>query len=152
MELEEFIENTVGKARTGGDVAIFLATSGSFGEIFSLMWEVLFNEDLAEHGAAVERLIAGIPTVSHVEGMGARSGLVNVNTQTATEALEFDNGAKFIASPLVADFLMPIWLESLDDDEKERAVEQLAQLIDADDGALSFRFSVKVTLLTGEKN
>ena len=46
---------------------------------------------------------------------------------------------------------MPVWLEMLDEEEKERAVKQLAKLIDAEDGPLSFRFSVKATLLTGEK-
>lgn len=150
--LDSFIENTIRVSRTGGDIAIFLPTAGSYGEIFSLMWEVLFNEDLAEHGAAVEKLIAELPTVSHIEEIAKREGLVNVNTQTAVEVFEYENGEEFIASPLVADFLIPVWLETLDEEEMERAVKQLAQLIDAEDADLSFRFSVKATLLTGEKN
>ena len=150
-DLESFIENTIRVSRTGGDIAIFLPTAGSYGEVFSLMWEVLFNEDLAEHGAAVEKLIAELPTVSSVEAIGKRAGLVNINAQTATEVIEYENGAAFIASPLVADFLMPVWLEMLDEDEKERAVKQLAQLIDAEDADLTFKFSLKATLLTGEK-
>ncbi len=147
-ELEHFIENTVRVARTGGDIAIFLPTASSYGDVFSLMWEVLFNEDLAEHGAAVEKLIAELPTVSHIEMIAKRAGLVNVNTQTAVEIFEYENGEEFVASPLVADFLLPVWLEMLDEDEQERAVKQLAQLIDAEDGTLTFRFSVKATLLT----
>lgn len=149
--IEHFIENTVRVARTGGDVAVFLPTSSSYGEIFSLMWEVLFNEDLAEHGAAVEKLIAEIPTVSDIKQIAERAGMVNINTQTAVEIFDYENGEEFIASPLVADFLMPVWLAMLDENEKERAVKQLAQLIDAEDGDLTFRFSVKATLLTGEK-
>lgn len=151
-EMEHFIENAVRVARNGGDVAVFLATASSYGEVFSLLWEVLFNEDLAEHGAAVEKLISDLPTVSDIEAMGKRAGLVNVNSQIANEVFEYENGAEFIASPLVEDFLLPVWLETLDQEEKERAVKQLAQLIDAEDGTLSFRFSVKATLLTGEKN
>lgn len=150
--LGSFIENTIRVSRTGGDIAIFLPTAGSYGEIFSLMWEVLFNEDLAEHGAAVEKLIAELPTVSRIEEIAKREGLVNVNTQTAVEVFEYENGEEFIMSPLVADFLIPVWLETLDEEEMERAVKQLAQLIDAEDADLSFRFSVKATLLTGEKN
>lgn len=150
-EVEHFIENTVRVARIGGDVAVFLPTWSSYGEVFSLMWEVLFNEDLAEHGAAVEKLIAELPTVSHLEAIAKRAGLVNINIQTASEVFEYENGEEFIASPLVADFLMPVWLETLDEEEKERAVKQLAGLIDAEDGDLTFRFSVKATLLTGEK-
>ena len=150
-DLESFIENTIRVSRTGGDIAIFLPTAGSYGEVFSLMWEVLFNEDLAEHGAAVEKLIAELPTVSYIEEIAKRAGLVNVNTQSSVEVFEYENGKEFISSPLVADFLMPVWLEMLDEDEKERAVKQLAQLIDAEDADLTFRFSVKATLLTGEK-
>ena len=150
-EVETFIDNTVRVARTGGDIAVFLPSAGSFGEVFSLMWEVLFFEDLAEHGAAVEELIAVIPTVSRIETLAKSAGIVNINTQTVTEIFEYQNGAEFVASPLVADFLLPVWLEVLDEEEKERATTRLAQLIDTEDGDLTFRFSVKVTLLTGEK-
>lgn len=150
-DLESFIENTSRVARTGGDVAIFLPSAGSFGEVFSLLWESFLNEDLTEHGAAVETLITELPTVSRIEELAKRYDMVNINTQVATELFDYENGKEFIESPLVADFLMPVWLESLEEDEKERVVKQLAQLIDAEDASLTFRFSVKATLLTGEK-
>ena len=150
-EIDSFIDNTVQLARTGGDVALFLPSAGSFGEIFSLLWEVLFNDDLAEHGTAVEELIAELPTASRLEKLATGAGLVNVNTETSTEVFEYENGPEFVASPLVADFLLPAWLEMLNENEEERVREELAQLIDAADGTLSFRFSVKATLLTGEK-
>ena len=150
-EIEGFIENTVRVARTGGDIAIFLPSAGSFGEVFSLLWEGLFNEDLTDHGAAVERLIAELPTVSRIEELAKRADIVNINTQMATELFEFASGTEFIESPLVADFLMPVWLETLHENEKERIIKQLAQIIDTEDGDISFRFSVKATLLTGEK-
>ena len=149
--IEGFIENTLRVARTGGDIAIFLPTAASYGEVFSFMWEVLFNEDLAEHGAAVEKLVAELPTVSRIEELAELAGLVNINTQTVSELFEYANGTEFIEAPLIADFLMPIWLETLDEDERGRAVKQLAGLIDAEDGDLSFRFTLKATLLTGEK-
>jgi hypothetical protein len=150
-EIEPFIDHAIRTARTGGDVALFLPSAGSYGEIFSLLWEILFIDDLAEHGHAVETLIAELPTASRLEKMAESAGLVNVNTETACEVFEYDNGAEFIASPLAADFLLPAWLDMLDEKEKERVREELAQLIDAEDGTMSFRFSVKATLLTGEK-
>ncbi len=150
-ELESFIDDTIRTARTGGDIAIFLPSAGSFGEVFSLLWEAFFTEDLTQHGAAVETLIAEIPTVSRIEEIAKLTGLVNIKTQMATELFEYENGTEFVESPLVADFLMPVWLETLDNHEKERAVKQLAQLIDAEDGTITFTFSVKATLLTGEK-
>lgn len=149
--IESAVEDAVRVARTGGDVAVVLPSAGSFGEVFSLLWEVFFNEDLAEHGAYAERLISDLPSVSNLEMIAGRAGLVNVQTETVNEVFEFENGAGFVAAPLVVDFLMPAWLEPLDGNEKERVLEKLAQLIDAEDADLTFRFSVKATLLTGEK-
>lgn len=151
IEVENLIENAIRVARTGGEVAVFLPTAGSFGEVFSLLWEVFLDADLAAHDDIVERLIADIPTVSRIEEIANRNGMVNVNTDSAIEVFEFENGGEFIASPVVADFLIPQWFEALDEDEKERVAEKLAQLIDAEGESLSFRFSVKATLLTGEK-
>src|SRR5437763_11092801 len=50
--IEGFVEDATRTARPGGDVAVFLPGTGSFGEIFSLLWEVLVNEKLGEPGAA----------------------------------------------------------------------------------------------------
>src|SRR5207249_4133371 len=148
--IKSFVEDATRTARPGGDVAVFLPATGSFGEIFSLLWEVLFNEDLGEHGAAVERMISELPTLSRLEDVARNAGLVDVRTETVNEIFEYDNGAAFVASPLVADFLLPRWLEMIEETDRDRVVSKLAELIDAEDGTLSFRFSVKATLLTGE--
>ena len=150
-KLPELIGEAERVAKSGAKIAVFLPAAGSFGEIFSLLWEVLFNEDLGEHGAAAEQMIKDLPTVSRTEEIAEAAGLVKIETHTSKEVFEYENGEAFVASPLVADFLLPVWLESLDEKEKERVSEKLAQLIDAEDGNLSFRFTVKVTLLTGEK-
>lgn len=121
-------------------------------KFFSVIWEVLFNEKLAEDNAAVERLVAAIPTISRVEEIAGGAGLVNIKTETAIEIFEFDNGAEFVTSPLVEDFLMPIWLETLSESELARITAKIAQLIDSEEGELTFRFTVKATLVTGEKS
>lgn len=150
-DLEEFVQDTVRVARTGGDVAIFLPSAGSFGEVFSLLWEVLYTDDPGEHGHAAESLINELPSVSRIEAIAAKAGMVNVRTETATEIFEFDNGTAFVTSPLVEDFLLPNWLAALDGNEKERVADELAQLIETEEGEMSFKFLVKATLLTGEK-
>lgn len=150
-ELPDVMSEAGRVAKSGGTIAVFLPAAGSFGEVFSLLWEVLFNEDLGEHGEAVEEMIRDLPTVSSAEEIASDHGLVNVKTHSAKEIFEYDNGAAFVSSPLVADFLLPVWLESLEENEKERVTEKLAELIDSEDGTMSFRFSVKVTLLIGEK-
>lgn len=151
-EIKAAIENAARVARTGGDIAVFLASNGSFGEVFSVLWEVLFNENLGDDGATVEKLVGDLPTVSKLEAIAENTGMVNVHAETVVELFEFENGADFVTAPLIADFFLPVWLETLDSDEKELVTERLAQLIDAEDADLSFRFSVKATLLTGEKS
>ena len=150
-DVEELVDETVRVTRPGGRTVFFLPSAGSFGEVFSLLWEVLFNEDLGDHGHAAEAMIAEIPTVSRVEEIAAGAGLVNIETHSTKEVFEFENGSEFIASPLVSDFLLPQWLKSLSKKENERVSAKLSELIDSEDGDLTFRFSVKATLVTGEK-
>lgn len=138
-------------ARTGGDVAVFLISHGSFGEVFSLFWELFFNENDPGRGAITEDLIAQIPTETRLESLAEAAGLVNIQTKTQIEIFEYENGTEFVGAPLVADFLFPLWFESLDEDEKDDVSKKLAQMIDEENRDLSFRFTVKSTLLTGEK-
>lgn len=151
QDVEELVVEAIRVARSGGDVAVVLPSAGSFGEVFSLLWEVLFNEGLGEHGQVAESMISEILSISHIEDIAENAGLDNVRTELANEVFEYENGAAFVAAPLVADFLLPRWLETLDEDDKERVTQKLAQLIDLEDVDLTFRFSVKATLLTGKK-
>jgi SAM-dependent methyltransferase len=149
--LDELVAESIRVAKPGARIAIVIPTAGSFGEIFSLLWEVLFNEDLGEHGAAAEKMIRDLPTVSRAEEIAEAGGLTNIKTHIATEVFDYENGTEFIDSPLVADFLLPGWLDTLNEEEKDRVRRKLAELIDVEDGNLTFRFTVKAALLTGEK-
>ncbi|PYS86674.1 MAG: hypothetical protein DMF62_15115 [Acidobacteria bacterium] len=150
-DIDEFVEDTVRVAKEGGQVTVFLPSAGSFGEVFSLLWEVLFNEDLGEHGREAEDMIAELATPASLKTKAEERGLSNVKLETTNEIFEFENGAEFVASPLVDGFLLPHWVESLDVNEKEQVKQKLAQLIDAEDGDLTFRFTVKATVITGKK-
>jgi hypothetical protein len=147
--LPEFVEKMAGFSAR--QVTVFLPTAGSFGEIFSFMWETLLNTDLLEHGAEVENLINELPTVWQVEEIFKNAGLKRVKSFTENELFEFETGEDFINAPLLEDFLLPVWLGFLNEDEKERVKSKLAQTVDNDDGTLTFRFSIKATLTVGEK-
>jgi len=147
----DLVEESIRIARVGGDVALYLPSSGSFGEIFSLLWEVVAAEDLGPDAPNVEELITQLPTAAELETLAKSLGMVNIQRKVETEVFEYENGEAFITSPLVEDFLLPRWLESLDDEGRARVVGALCKLIDDEDGTLTFRFSVKVTLVTGEK-
>jgi hypothetical protein len=148
-ELKKFLTKAVDLSDS--NVVFFLPTASSFGEVFSLLWETLLNLDLLEKGSEVERLITEIPTVSRIEETAADLGLTKIETVTKNEFFEFDNGDAFVKSPLAHDFLFPAWLDFLDENEKELVVNRLVQTIDEDCREMSFRFSIKATLVVGEK-
>lgn len=150
-DVDEFFEDTIRVAKPGGTVAFFLPSAGSFGEVFSLLWEVLFDADLGDHGHDAETMINELASVASLKQKAEVFGLSKLKTETSNEIFEFENGSEFISAPLVEDFLMPHWLETLDENEKEQVKEKLALLIDNEDGDLSFRFSVKATVITGTK-
>ncbi len=137
---------------SGKDVAFFLPTVGSFGEVFSYLWEVLLDLDLLEKSADIESLITDLPTVSDIKSISKKLSLKKINDSTKTEILEFENGRQFVESPLIKYFLMPGWLKSFGEKEKEQVTEKLAQKIDAECDDLSFRCSVKATLITAIKS
>lgn len=132
-------------------IAFLLPTAGSFGEIFSYLWQTLLELDWLDKGAEIENLLNEIPTVSQTEEMTKDLGFNQVDAKTKNEIFEFENGAEFIESPLVTDFLFENWLGFLSENEKEQVSEKLAQTIDREREDLTFRFAVKATLITGAK-
>ncbi len=148
-DLPEFVKKMTDLSNK--QVAIFLPTTGSFGEIFSFMWETLLNTDLLEHSPQIENLIAELPTAWQAEEILKNADLKQVKSFTENEIFEFETGEDFIKAPLLEDFLLPVWLDFLNEEEKERVKEKLAQTVDNEDGTLTFRFSIKATLVVGEK-
>src|SRR5437667_8944188 len=128
--LSEMIAEMVRVARPGATVAWWLPTASSFGEFFSIYWEALLRAGLEERGGEVERLITALPTISDVEDGAHQAGLENVTATTTVEEFDYESGEQFFASPLITDFLIPGWLQPLSESERERVVQQLAQIID----------------------
>lgn len=131
-------------------LVFFVPTAGSFGEVFSFLWEVLLELGLQEKAGAVESLISGLRTVSEAEAAAMRLRLNRVESITKNEYFEYETGRDFLESPLVRFFLLPTWLDFLDEDQRERVVEALAAKIDEDRNEMSFRFAVKATVVSGE--
>lgn len=148
-ELSDFLKRII--QLSNNQVMFFLPTAGSFGDIFSYLWETFLNADLLEKEAEIERLLTEIPTVSKIEEAVENLGLTKLQTETKTEFFEFETGAEFVSSPLAADFLFPSWLTFLNEKQTATVKEKLAQTIDADRDGMNFSFSVKATLVVGEK-
>ena len=148
--IADLIRTTADSAAEGGKVILVAVSAGSFGEIFSLLWEALENEGLGDHGAA-ERLITDLPMVSDMEDAAVKAGLTEVTCNTTVKEFDYDDGKAFVSSPLMDSFFIPSWLDGIEEELHEGVKEALAKLIDSEGQGLTFRFSVKATILTGEK-
>ncbi len=150
-EFIAFLDEITFLTKKKGQVAFFLPTAGSFGEIFSLLWETFLGMDLIEKSGEIERIVAELPTISGIEEAGEFAGLANIQNHTAIEIFDYVNAAEFIESSLATDSLFPGWLDFMTEKERKKALKKLADVIDLDRGELTFRFSLKATFFTAEK-
>jgi ubiquinone/menaquinone biosynthesis C-methylase UbiE len=138
-------------AAPNATVAIVLPTFSSFGEFFSIYWEVLHNCGLLDHEVDVETLICTLLSVSAVEAMAEQAGLDEIESWTRIEEFDYDSGEEFLNAPLINDFLMPIWLENLSGDSQQQVTAEIARLINEERHAAEFALSVKATLVKAKK-
>jgi ubiquinone/menaquinone biosynthesis C-methylase UbiE len=149
--IPEMLEELVRVAAPNSGVALALPTFSSFGEFFSIYWEALHNLGLLDHEGDVESLISVSPTVSRLEELAEQAGLENVAGTTRIEEFDYESSEKFLAAPLVADFLMPIWLETLPPDSHQQVIDEIGRLVSEENQGVAFALTIKATLLTGEK-
>jgi ubiquinone/menaquinone biosynthesis C-methylase UbiE len=150
--LPEMIAEMARVAVPGGSVALSAATASSFGEFFSIYWEALRSAGLEEYGPEVETLIRELPTVAALEALAEREGLEKITSWTSVEEFDYESGEEFLNAPLIADFLLKSWLESLPDTEtRARVIQEVARIIDEERQDMDFTLSVKATLVVGRK-
>jgi len=148
--LKGMLAEMVRVARPGATVAWWLPTSSSFGEFFSIYWEALHNAGLEDHDFDVEHLITDLPTVSDAEKWAEEAALKEINSWTVIEEFDYDSGEQFLNSPLITDFLLPNWLESLPESAQTRIVGELKKIIDEERHSGKFALTVKATLVMGK--
>lgn len=137
-------------AKPGGVVAFVLPTASSFGEFFSIYWELLHTCGIAQQ-SQVENLISEIQTVSELEELAENGGLEAVTSVSRIEEFHYESGDQFVNSPLVSDFLMKRWIAFLPEDCVAKVAAEIPRVVDEDRQHADFMFSVKATLLTGRK-
>jgi ubiquinone/menaquinone biosynthesis C-methylase UbiE len=151
-ELRNVVAELVRVAAAGGTVAVVLPTASSFGEFFSIYWEALHNSGLIDHEADVEHLILELPTVSDMEDLAAGNGLEEVISFTQPEEFTFESGEAFLQSPLISEFLMKSWLETVPEDARERVATEIVRIINEECHEAEFALTVKATLVVGQKS
>lgn len=147
---ETMLEEMVRVSRPGATVAMVLPTASSFGEFFSIYWEVLHNCGFEQH-SNVDNLIAELPTVAEIESAAENAGLEAVTSISRIEEFNYESGEQFLRSPLIADFLMKRWVASLPEECRAPVALEIPGFVDADRQQADFMFSVKATLVSGRK-
>ncbi len=150
-ELKETLEKLLRVADEDGDIAFFLPTAGSFGEIFSVLWETLYESGLLDYNEQLELLIEALPKITAIEEITKKAGLKDVNSWTNIETYDFETSEQFLASPLVNSVFLPKWLSIVPEGDREEFRQKFAQILDKSREDLSFQMSVKATLVVGKK-
>ncbi|HZI18282.1 MAG TPA: class I SAM-dependent methyltransferase [Pyrinomonadaceae bacterium] len=150
--LPEVLAEMVRVAAPGATVSLAAATASSFGEFFSVYWEALAGTGYAEQAAGVETLINELPTPSDLENLARREALEEVESHTRIEEFDYASGEEFLNAPLVRNFLLGRWLESLPEaEEREAVLGEVARIIDDERQEATFTLSIKATILVGHK-
>lgn len=150
--LPEMLAELVRVAAPGGKVAMALVTASSFGEFFSVYWEALRNLGIEDREHEVETLIRELPTIAAIEEIAAREGLEKVTSWMQVEEFNYESGEEFLNAPLVTEFLLTRWLESLPEVEaRARVAKEIARIIDVERQDMDFVLTVKATLVVGRK-
>jgi ubiquinone/menaquinone biosynthesis C-methylase UbiE len=151
--LPEMLSEMARVAAPGARIALGVATSSSFGEFFSVYWEALANTGYIEQAAGVESLINQLPTVSEVESLAAREALDDVQSWTSAEEFGYASGEEFLSAPLVRDFLLVRWMQSLGGDEaRAEVLAEIERIIDEERSGAEFALSIKATVVVGHKS
>lgn len=133
----------------GGQVAAYALLRGSFDEFFSILWEALYECDLAEDLAVpLEALLRTHPTPADIRAQAASAGLHGVALTTSKETFPFDGGQAFLESPLIAGYWLDRWLSIVPSPYLDTVKASLCDIIDRDRGSYPFEVSIKAALLT----
>jgi len=150
-DLKTNLAEAVRVARPGATIAWWLPTASSFGEFFSIYWEALLNAGVADYAADVEQLIADLPTISDVERLSEEAGIDDAKSWTAIEEFDFGSGTEFLNSPLITNFLLPVWLHFIPEAMQPKVTKELGRIIDEERHAGEFALTLKATLVVGKK-
>lgn len=150
--IERMLAEMVRLAHLEATVALLMLTHGSFGEIFSLLWETLYYCHLQDYAPQVEALINEYPTTSQAQEMMRRQGLSHVHSFTESKELDFASAQELFESPLIEDYFLDHWLAFLPEGAmRQRVLNRMMKLVDRERRQAYIDISVKASLLVGRK-
>ncbi len=151
-QVEDMLAEMVRFAELEATVVLLMLTHGSFGEIFSLLWEALYLCQLDGYTPQVEALINEYPTTSQAQQMMQRQGLNHVHSFTERRELDFASAREIFESPLIEDYFLDHWLDFLPDAAtRHRVIDQMTEIIEGERQGEYVEVSVKASLLVGKR-
>jgi ubiquinone/menaquinone biosynthesis C-methylase UbiE len=151
-EIETSLVEMIRVAKPGARVAVMLATHGSFDEFFSIYWEALMETGLVDEvWGKLEGLIRERGTASDAEETASRLGLREVQSITEKEEFDFESGAEFLESPVIADTFLSEWLSIIPPDKRQEVTAAITKLIERERHEMPFDLSAKATVVSGLK-
>jgi ubiquinone/menaquinone biosynthesis C-methylase UbiE len=151
QRVQKMLNEMVRLAAPNARVALSLPTASSFGEFFSIYWEALHNSGGVDHESDVVGLITELPTISELEQQAEQAGLEDIASWCQIEEFDYDSGEAFLTSPLISDFLMHGWLETLSERDQKKVSREIARIINEERHEAEFALTVKATLIVGRK-
>lgn len=150
--VEPMLAEMVRLTEEDGTVALTVLAQGSFGEVFSLLWEALYLCELTDLVPHVEALIREYPTADQLQQMMKRQGIHRVRWFIERRELDFASGEEVFQSPLIEDYFLDRWLAFLPTEAtRRRVIKKMIQIINREHRSSYFEVSVKAALLMGKK-
>lgn len=150
--IERMLAEMVRLAEFDATVALLMLTRGSFGEIFSLLWEALYLCQQSNYAHQVEALINEYQTTTQAQEMMRRQGLGHVHSFTERRELDFASAQELLESPLIEDYFLDHWLDFLPDAAtRQQVTDKMAEIIDRERRERYVEISVKASLLVGRR-
>ncbi len=138
------------RAGEDGQIVAYAVSRGSFDEFFSILWQALYECNLAETLAEpLEALLHTYPTKAALRTQATAAGLHSVNIIIEKETFTFQNGQDFLESPLIAGYWLDRWLAIVPPEHRAAVKTAVCSIIDEEYGTCPFEVSIKAALLTG---
>jgi hypothetical protein len=77
--------------------------------------------------------------------------MMDIASWTRVEEFAYKSGNEFLNSPLINDFLLPVWLQSIPEELQAKVRDELGPIIDEERHDGEFVLTLKATLIVGKK-
>lgn len=139
-------------AAGGAPVAVKVQLRGSFDEFYSIYWEALHDEGIDQAvWTRLESMITSHPTAAEALATIRRAGVRDAEPHREKEEWQFENGAAFLESPLMADLFLDAALAIVPEDRRDAVRAAVARVVDREAEGGYFDVSAKATVVAGRK-